>query len=135
MSKAVAGSCRTRRRWSEEDKRAIVAETWLPGASLAAVARQHDLNANQLFGWRRQFSSDGPPEAPVEPQFVSVEVTGGSASARQTVEAPQSPRSRESDRRPGIIEIELPCGARLRCDQHVDRQALALVVDILMARS
>ena len=135
MSKAVAGSRRTRRRWSEDEKRAIVAETWLPGASLAAVARQHDLNANQLFGWRRQFSSDGQPEAPVEPQFVPVEVSGGSSNARRTVDAPESSRPRKPNSRLGIIEIELPCGARLRCDQHVDQQALALVVDVLMARA
>jgi transposase len=67
MSKAVAGSRLTRRRWSGEEKRAIVAEALLPGASLAAVARLHDLNANQLFGWRRQFRSDEQHEALVEP--------------------------------------------------------------------
>jgi len=133
MSKAVAGSRRTRRHWSEEEKRAIVAETWLPGVSLAAVARQHDLNANQLFGWRRQFSPDGQPEALVEQKFVPVEISDGSPNGRPAVDAPESPRPRKPDRRLGIIEIELPCGARLRCDQHVDRQALALVVDVLMA--
>lgn len=135
MSKAVAGSGRTRRRWSEEEKRAIVAETWLPGASLAAVARHHDLNASQLFGWRRQFSSDGQSEAPVEPQFVPVEVSGDAANARHTVDAPEPLRSLKPDRRLSVIEIELPCGARLCCDQHVDQHALALVVDVLMARA
>ncbi|MDY0883595.1 transposase [Dongia soli] len=135
MGKAEAGPRRTRRRWSEEEKRVIVTETGLPGASLAAVARQHDLNANQLFGWRRQFSSDGQPEASVEPQFVPVEVSGGFPNTHATADIPELPRPRKPDRRQGIIEIEFPSGVRLRCDQHVDRQALALVVDVLMARA
>ena len=33
-------------------KRRVVAETLEPGASVAAVARQHGLNANMVFLWR-----------------------------------------------------------------------------------
>ena len=44
---------RRRRRWSEEQKRQIVAETLEPGSSVSIVARRHDVNANQLFLWRR----------------------------------------------------------------------------------
>jgi transposase len=36
-----------RRRWSEEEKRRIVEETFEPGASVSVVARRHDLNANR----------------------------------------------------------------------------------------
>ena len=45
-----------RRRWPEALKRQLVAETFEPGASVSIVARRHDVNANQLFGWRRQFA-------------------------------------------------------------------------------
>jgi transposase len=38
-----------RRRRSIEEKRRIVEETMRPGASVAWVARQHDVNANQVF--------------------------------------------------------------------------------------
>ena len=44
-----------RRRWPEALKRQIVAETLKPGSSVSIVARQHDVNANQLFQWRRSF--------------------------------------------------------------------------------
>ena len=42
-----------RRHRSVEEKLAILAETQLPGASVAAVARRHGVNANVVFGWRR----------------------------------------------------------------------------------
>ena len=48
---------RRRRIWSDEEKRRIVAETFKP-ASVSIVARRHDLNANQLFTWRRNDPCD-----------------------------------------------------------------------------
>ena len=44
---------RRRRSWTGDEKRQIVEESLEPGASIAEVARRHDLNANQLFAWRR----------------------------------------------------------------------------------
>ena len=46
---------RKRRSWTLEEKRRIVDESLKDGASIAEIARCHDLNANQLFTWRRQF--------------------------------------------------------------------------------
>lgn len=44
-----------RQRRSIAEKRRIVEETLLPGASVARVARAHEINANQVFGWRRLY--------------------------------------------------------------------------------
>jgi transposase len=38
-----------------EFKRQIVEATLEPGASAALIAREHDVNANLLFKWRRQY--------------------------------------------------------------------------------
>ena len=35
-----------------DEKRRIVAATLVPGASIARVAREHGVNANQVFQWR-----------------------------------------------------------------------------------
>ena len=37
------------------ERRQIVEETLKPGASVSRVARAHDVNANQVFHWRRQY--------------------------------------------------------------------------------
>jgi transposase len=42
-----------RRRWSLEMKRRLVLESLAAGASVSVVARRYDVNANQLFTWRR----------------------------------------------------------------------------------
>src|SRR6478735_9088688 len=51
-----------RRRFSTEQKLAIVAETMRPGQSISYVARQHGLSPSLIFRWRR-LMSDGGKEA------------------------------------------------------------------------
>src|ERR1700752_2403836 len=43
------------RRRSIKERRDIVEETLVPGASVARVARRHDVNANQVFYWRKLY--------------------------------------------------------------------------------
>src|SRR5947208_15467809 len=43
-----------RRRWTSAEKARMVEESLAPGASVAEVARRHDVHANLLHAWRRQ---------------------------------------------------------------------------------
>lgn len=42
-----------RRRWSVDEKLAMVRETFEPGKTVSMVARLHGINPNQLFQWRK----------------------------------------------------------------------------------
>ena len=69
---------RKRRSWTRNEKRRIVDESLEEGASIAEVARRHDVNANQLFTWRRQFEVDSaaPKDlAPILPVTIAPDTT------------------------------------------------------------
>ena len=46
---------RRHRSWPEALKREIVAATLTPGSSVSVVGRRYDVNANQVFAWRRRY--------------------------------------------------------------------------------
>ncbi|WP_172328000.1 transposase [Mangrovicoccus sp. HB161399] len=41
-----------RRRWSDDEKLAIVSEVGVNGATLTKVAQRHDVTRLQIYGWR-----------------------------------------------------------------------------------
>ena len=70
------GTGRRNRSWPEALKREIVAASYAPGSSVSMVARHYDVNANQVFGWRKRYRDD--PRAPAvlsAPQLIPVMVT------------------------------------------------------------
>ena len=85
----MAGRARTRRRWSHEEKRQIVAQTLVPGMSVSQVARRYDVNANLVFTWRRDPRLRPSVEQEREPTFLPVEEVSGpvpsGASGRRPV--------------------------------------------------
>ena len=79
-----------RRRWSDEEKAAIVAESQAPGAQASEIALRYGLHRNQLYGWRRDFGSavaNATVEAGAQgPDFVPVVADGGSGAAAIEIE-------------------------------------------------
>jgi len=49
----IITSVQRRRRFTPEEKRAMVEEAEQPGNSVSVVARKYCVNPNQLFRWRR----------------------------------------------------------------------------------
>ena len=52
---AAPKAVRRLKRWPIALKCRIVEETFVPGASVAIVARRNNANANQVFAWRKQY--------------------------------------------------------------------------------
>jgi transposase len=55
QSQQVGEPARKNRWRTKAERRAIVEETLEPGASVSRVARRHDVNANQVFYWRKLY--------------------------------------------------------------------------------
>jgi transposase len=109
-----------RRQWSEAWKRRIVAETLEPGSSVSIVARRHDVNANQVFKWRREIAPEQMPAEEESVALLPVEIV-----SKPTGELP--PRARRS----GTIEITFGCGATVRLRGEVSSEALRQVIELL----
>ena len=112
---------RRRRSWSLDEKRRIVDESLEDGASLAEVARRHDLNANQLFTWRRQFGIE--PVEPKDPAPI-LPVTITSDTAAEEFEPESS----------GRMQIVLAEGDRILVWSDVETAALTRVLKALARR-
>ncbi len=91
---------RARRRWSEEDKRRLVAETFMPGETVHGVARRRGVSPSQLFGWRKRFGAEIGREVPAArvSGFAAVEIAPALASPPTVADAVPAPS--------GLIEIE-----------------------------
>jgi transposase len=118
-----AVGARRRRSWSAEQKKAIVAEIDLVGATLSEVARRHGVHANVLFRWRRELgSATGAATATAAPatRFIPV-----------TLSSPSMPASTPTTA--GTIEIVLAGGRTVRVGADVDTAALVRIVEALEA--
>ena len=57
----------TRRRWSEDEKQAIIGEALQPGVNVSAVARRHGIKPSLLFRWRKMAQKEAKPAAAQRP--------------------------------------------------------------------
>jgi len=136
---ATEGSRRgRRRRWTEDEKRRIVVESDAPGSSVSIVARRHDLNANMLFAWRREFRQGGSgadlAQAAFVPAIIAPEESGEGRPATTLQEHRRSIKDDSARRPPGVIEIVLVGGRRVIVAQDVSAAALARVIGVLERR-
>jgi transposase len=111
---------RRHRAWPESLKREIVAATLLPGSSVSRVARRYDVNANQVFAWRRRYR-DGAAE-PTELRLLPVTVMPDQLERAAPARAGE------------VIEIALAGGYRVRVGDGVQAATLRLVLDVLERR-
>ena len=123
-----------RRRWSVDQKLAIVAELARPGSSGTVVAQRYGISTGLLYTWRRQAHGLRARSRSLVPGFMPVVVAPAAAPDEVSeVFAPVVVAAREGADMSagGVIEIELSGGQRLRVDRHVDAEALRRVLAVL----
>jgi transposase len=136
-----SGERGSRRFRSLEEKLAILKEADEPGASVAAVARQHGMNANLLFGWRRlrqagllekqRYSRSAPLLLPVKittPTLTPTRRMGKRTRKSARVAAVESPTSASG------MEIMLSDGVRIRLSGEAGRMLLERLLERLSRR-
>ena len=104
-----------RRRWSEADKRRVVAESYRSGETVSEVAQRHGVHSSLLFRWRRRYRKapeSGPGFVPVVVEAPEVVSTGGA----------------------GRMEIVLGEDVRVVVDATVHAEALARVLAVVSGR-
>jgi transposase len=117
VSRLEVISVGARQRWTLERKRALVAETFEPGAKVSAVARRNGVSTSQLFAWRKQFRAElaaALPSAEPTTRFLPLAIAAETSAAR--------------------IEVEMARGVRLRVGGKVDADLIIAVVKALARR-
>jgi len=118
----IVGRVSGRRRWTVEQKLAILRDAFGPDGSVRSACERHEVGSGQLYTWRRLAMSGeltGTKQSAL-PAFAEVEVSESSLPA---VASPAQACSQ--------IGIELPSGVKLTVDAAVDADALARVIGVL----
>jgi transposase len=102
-----------RRRWSEEEKRAIVAEAFAPGASVSTVARRMDVVPGQIYRWRR-------------------ELCGAAVGFAEVVVSPSSYESAPA--KGTAVEIEVGSDIRIRIPMITSKELACAVIKAVVLR-
>jgi len=107
-----------RRRWSDDEKRAIVAESFAPGAVVAEVARRVDVSSGQIYRWRQEVRTAVAGFAPLL------------IAAPEAVESMAGPRCRSEP----VIELEFAGKIIVRIPSSIPAELAAAVVKALSRR-
>ncbi len=60
-----------RRRWSDEERRRLVAEAFRPGAVVAHVAQRHGVAESCFYAWRKRYASEACDRRRLIPVLVA----------------------------------------------------------------
>jgi transposase len=121
------GASGRRRYRTTEEKRRIVEQTLSSGLSVASVAREHGVNANQVFYWRKlyragQLETEGVAEQQV--RLLPVSVSDEQPAETEPDAAPSSS--------PGVtVNIEFPGRTLVSLEGAIDASIVRAVVESL----
>jgi|SRR5580700_5386633 transposase len=108
-----------RRRWSEEQKQAIVAASFAPGAVVCEVARRAEVSSGQIYRWRQELraAASGFSQVLIAPAESTVSTTTNEPNCSEPA-----------------IEIEFAGKARMRIPGSIPAELATAVVKALARR-
>ena len=109
-----------RRRWSDEQKRAIVTASFAPGAVVSEVARRADVSSGQIYRWRQEFRAAAAGFA----QVLIAPVESPASTAANGATSCTDP----------AIEIEVAGKVRARIPGSISPELAAAVVKAMSRR-
>lgn len=120
-----------RRKYAIAEKRSMVEETQLRGASVPEVAQRHGVNANLLSVWRRLYRQGMLVEGPsIQAALLPVEVATPTVLPTQRAVA-----AKPVEQPAGLhVEVEFAGGQRLQLRGPLDRWMLRELIDALSTR-
>lgn len=106
-----------RRRWSDEEKLAIVSSAGVGGVTVTQVAQRHDVSRQQIYAWRHELKKKGlwSPDQGVVFLPLDLPAAGDMAPEPEPV-------------RPVPVELRLSGGRCLRFDSAMDAAALTRLI-------
>lgn len=122
-----------RRQHTVEEKRRIVEETHVKGASVSSVARRHEVNANQVFAWRQLYRRGlllDSKAAPEKTEMLPVRVS--TPTVLPIKPAVQVDKAARPERASKVIEIRLANGHSVVLRGRVDAKTLSRVLAVLV---
>ena len=127
------GASGRRRYWTAEEKRRIVELTISSSQSVASLARQHGVNANQVFYWRKLYHAGqlvGESSADA-PGLRLLPVSVGNEEPAEA-EASETERDTHESAEPGLtLNIEIPGRALVSLAGAVDAEIVRAVLESL----
>lgn len=108
-----------RRRWSDDEKLAVVLSVGVGGATVTQVAQRHDVRRQQIYAWRYDLKRKGLLTANAKALFLPVEF----ALMEQCAEVPDPAPSSSAQ-----VEVVLRNGRSLLVNTDVDAGALTRLI-------
>lgn len=114
-------------RHSDDFKRSLVEQSLQPGASVARIARENGINANQLFGWRKLLkdAQHSTSTTHTDSKMLAVEIVPSTASV-----PPMADQRRMENQSSGLLRLEF-AKVRLIIEGRPDPELLRTVIGML----
>jgi len=123
MRHEVIAGVERRRRWSDEQKLGVLLEAGVAGATVADVARRHDLTRQHIYQWRRELRRKRMWPRAEGIVFLPLEHVVEEPDKTSDVEPKEAPR----------FEIVLGNGRTLRCDAQIEDDDLVRLIRLVEA--